>query len=335
MKTPWLVGIVATVHVVAIGSAILIQGCRTSFRHAPAEPPDAKATPPAEEAVEPQKESAATKPAEVTQPQPKLPPVTAPEAATPQQKESRLSEETTTYVVGDGESISTIAYKFQLRAPEVMALNQITNAKKVKAGQKILLPGKIDVSKPKRVFVPKKPKAEEEAAPAEGAGAENESAVEYTVKSGDYLGKIAQAHGTTVAAIKKANGLTSIHLKIGQKLMIPVKQSAEAAPASGTQPITAPPAGSGSVTPVGGGETGASPAPAPAVPAPAAPAVGTPAPAPVPVPPNVKTRLHTVKAGENLITVAQDYLVSVEDLKRLNGLTDIALTPGQVIKIPE
>lgn len=45
----------------------------------------------------------------------------------------------------------------------------------------------------------------------------------YTVKSGDTLGKIANKHHTTVAAIKKANGLRSDMIKPGQKLKIPKK----------------------------------------------------------------------------------------------------------------
>ena len=46
--------------------------------------------------------------------------------------------------------------------------------------------------------------------------------VDVTVKSGDILGRIAQANGTTVGAIKQANNLTSDRLKVGQLLRIPV-----------------------------------------------------------------------------------------------------------------
>lgn len=44
---------------------------------------------------------------------------------------------------------------------------------------------------------------------------------EYTVRSGDTLWVLAQRFGTTVAAIKSLNGLTSDLLSIGQVLMIP------------------------------------------------------------------------------------------------------------------
>jgi LysM repeat protein len=43
----------------------------------------------------------------------------------------------------------------------------------------------------------------------------------YTVKRGDTLYAIASQFGTTVAELKRINGLTSNNLKIGQKLKIP------------------------------------------------------------------------------------------------------------------
>ena len=45
--------------------------------------------------------------------------------------------------------------------------------------------------------------------------------IEITVKKGDFLEKIANANGTTVSAIKRANQLTTDRLDIGQVLKIP------------------------------------------------------------------------------------------------------------------
>jgi len=43
----------------------------------------------------------------------------------------------------------------------------------------------------------------------------------YTVAGGDNLYRISQRHGTTVAAIKNANGLASDVIRPGQNLLIP------------------------------------------------------------------------------------------------------------------
>jgi LysM repeat protein len=43
----------------------------------------------------------------------------------------------------------------------------------------------------------------------------------YVVKSGDTLSAIASKYHTTVAAIKRANGLTSDTIRVGQRIKIP------------------------------------------------------------------------------------------------------------------
>lgn len=49
------------------------------------------------------------------------------------------------------------------------------------------------------------------------------------------------------------------------------------------------------------------------------------------------TEYHTVKKGENLFRIAKKYNISVEELKRLNGLNSNKLSTGQklIVKVPE
>ncbi|MCH9610685.1 MAG: hypothetical protein S4CHLAM81_05970 [Chlamydiales bacterium] len=56
----------------------------------------------------------------------------------------------------------------------------------------------------------------------------NDNVVKVTVKSGDFLERIARNNNTTVAAIMKANGMTSTNLRVGQVLNVPVQQKASA-----------------------------------------------------------------------------------------------------------
>jgi uncharacterized protein YfaS (alpha-2-macroglobulin family) len=56
--------------------------------------------------------------------------------------------------------------------------------------------------------------------------ATNTSSMSYEVNEGDTLSEIARAHGTTVRAILRANGLTSSQIKAGAKLMLPMRRPA-------------------------------------------------------------------------------------------------------------
>lgn len=49
---------------------------------------------------------------------------------------------------------------------------------------------------------------------------------EYVIKSGDSFAKIARANGTTIAALTAANpGVSSLNLKVGQKIKLPEKKA--------------------------------------------------------------------------------------------------------------
>lgn len=117
----------------------------------------------------------------------------------------------------------------------------------------------------------------------------------HVIQSGDTLHGIAQRSGTTVDAISKLNGITNpAALKIGTKLKLP--------PGSKHGPSAAPT------------DTG-SPAPAPATPRPSPPGS------------------HVVKPGETLYSIARKTGTPIEELRKVNGLKDDTIHPGQSLKV--
>ena len=129
------------------------------------------------------------------------------------------------YVVVKGDTLSSIAKKFNVTIKAIETANPGVVPTKMPVGQKLAIP-----------------------APSSGATAPTAAVLgttggeeTYTVKSGDTLSKIAKDHGVTIKALETANNLTSTQIKVGQKLKIPAKAE-PAAPAPVTAPETAAPA---------------------------------------------------------------------------------------------
>ena len=129
----------------------------------------------------------------------------------------------------------------------------------------------------------------------------------YRVKSGDYLGRIASRHGTTVAKIKKWNNLKSNNIRVGQRLIIyrggkgPVQSTTTAAakPTSSDKSTeTAPKATQNTSSDKG-------------------------------------YTIYTVKAGESLYLIAKKFPgVSAQNIMDFNGI-GANIRPGMKIKIPK
>lgn len=121
--------------------------------------------------------------------------------------------------------------------------------------------------------------------------------VEHTVIAKDNLNMLAEKYGTTVNDIKKANNLSSINLRIGQVLKIPSSGQVAETPTE-TAPSAVYKATTASTSD------------------------------------NTSTIEHTIKAKENLNLLAQKYNTTIDEIKRLNGLSSNNLQIGQVLKIP-
>lgn len=140
---------------------------------------------------------------ETPQPPPAAPPVApvAPVAPAPVDGGSGPKQ----HAIAKGDSFSTLAKKYGVSAAAIAKANPDANPTKLKVGQKITIPAAV----PKGAAAPEK-SAVSKAGPGE-----------YTVKSGDTLGKIAKAHKTSVKAIRDLNKLKTDQIKVGQKLTLP------------------------------------------------------------------------------------------------------------------
>ena len=225
--------------------------------------------------------------------------------------------EYTVYIVQRGDYLAKISKKYNVTINSIKRLNNLKDDN-IRIGQKLKLPGKLDVGEqkvPEGAFA--KPQAQKSAKPyAAYTGATKE----YVVKSGDTLGAIAYGNGINIRQLKELNGLTSDSLKIGQKLKIPAekvvavkKVEPKAAEPEVKAPVEAP------VEPV------AAPV-EPTVEAPvAAPVEGTSAPTPT----------YTVQEGEDLTDISIRFGVTAAAVRELNNLGENdKLVAGQILKLP-
>lgn len=193
-----------------------------------------------------------------------------------------------TYVVVKGDSLSGIAKKKGVTTAEIIAANHLKPNAVLQVGQKLMIApksaaGAVGVAAP----------AKTGAVTAAATGGDGSPV--HVVKSGETLGLIAKAHGTTVPTLKKLNNLRSDTVHVGQRLALPdgVAVSVDALPKAARE--LAP-------TSVGSSSAG------------------------------VK---HVVKSGETLGSIARKYGVKQTDLGAANHIADPSrLRPGQELVIP-
>ena len=250
-----------------------------------------------------------------------------------------VEPEYTIYVVQNGDYLAKISKKFNVTIASIKRLNPSIKKDIVRVGQKLKLPGKIDVG------VQTAPVAATAAAPAKKAVAKKSytpytgATKEYVVVNGDTLGSIAYGNGINIRQLKELNGLATDSLKIGQKLKVPaekvvtakksapVKEEKVATAAEAMKPAeeVAEEKKDEAVSPV------AEPAPAVSVTesaAPAATAEKTETAAPA-------ATTYVVQEGDDMTGVSIRWGVSAAEIRELNNLAEgDQLVPGQIIKLP-
>ena len=137
-------------------------------------------------------------------------------------------------------------------------------------------------------------------------------AVSYTVKQGDTLSSIAQAHGSTVSSLKAANGLSGDAIRVGQQLKVPGSRATASSGGSKSGGSKT----SGSKT--GGTKTGETKSGGDKPSAGGSSSGGS----------------YTVKSGDSLWEIARRNNTTVAKLKSANGLSTDKLSIGQKLKLP-
>ena len=265
--------------------------------------------------------------------------------------------EYTIYVVQNGDYLAKISKRFNVTIASIKRLNPSIKKDVIWVGQKLKLPGKIDVSAVAAtpvVAAAAVPVAKSAAkAPAKVAAKKSSftpytgATKEYVVKSGDSLGSVAYGNGINIRQLKELNGLSSDSLKIGQKLKIPaekVVKAAEPAKKAAAEPAkAAAPAKPETAVAPGEKPEAVAPADSEAAPAEAAPAADEVAAAPAAESAAPKAdsadsaagTTYVVQEGDDMTGVSIRWGVSAAEIRELNNLAEgDQLVPGQIIKLP-
>ena len=145
----------------------------------------------------------------------------------------------TSYTVGRGDSLWTIAKKNHISASDLAAANNLRTTATLHLGQKLLIPAKGGAALAASSAADT-PAAAPAAAPAAKAPSSSEEGSTYTVRNGETLGAIARKLHVSVGKIAAANNITDPKMiRPGQTLVIPSKGEAPKSKTGASRPTSA------------------------------------------------------------------------------------------------
>lgn len=243
-------------------------------------------------------------------------------------KAANLSDRTVTHVVSRGDTLGAIASRYGVSVSALKEQNGL-RSDVISVGQRLTVKSEAAST----AVASSKPASSSSSA----SSAAPRAASVHTVRSGDTVSGIAAKYGTTWVALRKANGLSSDTIKVGQKLTIPGSGgSSSASTASAPQRATTTyTVASGDVlgtiaerhgmsvkelqtlnnikgTNIRLGQT--------------LTVYGT-------AKPTTRTVTHVVASGEVLGTIASRYGVKVSDLQSWNSLRGTTIRVGQKLTV--
>lgn len=238
---------IVALHVVVVGGFLFL-GCKKEENQPPpavdtfSPPPpvfsETRSVPPLTDPIVPPTDPSAYVPPVVNPPLTSAPPPTfipepIPEATIPPPfvpappPTIPIPSPGTEHVIQKGDVAYNLARKHGVTLKQLQEANPGRDLARLKVGDKVQIPAaRVESSSPTAV-----------SAKSSTTGS---TGTTYTVKGGDNLSRLAKKFGTTVKAIRDANGLTSNDIKVGQKLNIPGKSTATSRTDSVTTPSSIP-----------------------------------------------------------------------------------------------
>jgi peptidoglycan DL-endopeptidase CwlO len=134
------------------------------------------------------------------------------------------------YAIAKGDTLAKIAKANGTTVGALTKANPHLDPAKLQPGQKIQIPAAAAALASAELGF-KEPSSAEKSSTAAGV---------HSVKAGETLTKIAKQHGTTVKAMRAANGLKTDRLIVGQKLKVPAGHARAATEQTKTAAVTNP-----------------------------------------------------------------------------------------------